>query len=116
MQQRDRRTNEPAYVRMQRVVDIGLAAVVLKRVLIGEPVTIQQERVALAIYNKTVPSLQAISMQLETVKPNNINDIRTMLLSNGVSLDVLAPEPAAIESPEKKEESPAIAPDPGTPE
>ena len=113
MSERDREV--PLYTKMQRGIDVTLAARVLVRCLIGEKVTASQERVALAVYHKTVPSLQAIAIGISDNKPNNINDIRTMLLSNGVSLDVLAPEPAAIEAPEKKEELPAIAPDPATP-
>jgi hypothetical protein len=65
------------------------------------PPTLQQERVAIVIFNKFVPSLQAIAMEIRADGPTSVYDLNAMLLANG--LDVL-PDTQLIEStPEKVE-------------
>ena len=62
--QTNRRNTEPMYLKMQRAVDTGLAASVIHRCLKGEEIKPQRLQAALVVYNKTVPSLAAIQVEV----------------------------------------------------
>ena len=99
------RRQEPLYEYMQRTIDVGQAARVIRNVLHGAEVRPQQERVALAVYMKTVPALAAIQVQVHDKQPDSIHDLNALLLTSGVDpADVwrtLEGEAEAIESAEK---------------
>ena len=83
---RVQRVNSP-YHHMLSIIDIGKAAHVMLRMLKGETVTVQQDRTAIAIFNKIVPSTQAISVQIEDSKPQHKSDIDNMLMQAGIDPD-----------------------------
>lgn len=76
---------DPVHLSMQRSIRIGLAARIINKCLEGvESVTQQQERVALAIYHRTVPALAAVSVQVTQADELTFHDVSAMLLSSGV--------------------------------
>ena len=81
------RRREPTHEYMHRIIEIGTAAHVLKRMLLGETVTTQQQVAALAVYNKTVPSLQAVAIQVTDNTPQSKADIDGMLMLAGLEPD-----------------------------
>ena len=81
------RRREPAHEYMSRIIGIGQAAKVLSNMLLGETVTTQQQVAALAVYNKTVPSLQAVAIQVTDNTPQSKADIDGMLMLAGLEPD-----------------------------
>ncbi|GAG15494.1 unnamed protein product [marine sediment metagenome] len=87
---------------MRKALNVTMAADVLNRCINEIPVSMQAERVALAIYNKTVPSLAAVALEIHDDRPVNVHDLNAMLLSSGLpALDT----PQAIESTVEKDDS-----------
>jgi hypothetical protein len=84
---------------MVRTINVGLAAKTLKDILECVEVSLQRERVALAIWNKLVPSLAAVHMEVSDSRPTSVHDLNTMLVLNG--LDTLPDSPQLIDSVEK---------------
>ena len=78
---------------MLNVIDVGLCARVLHCAASGKlykdkPVTIQQERVSLAVMAKVVPSLQAVALAIDSGKDTNKSDIDALLLQAGLRPDM----------------------------
>ena len=93
-------TKEPIHEYLVRTVNVGLAAKVLRDVLEHKEVPLQRERVALAIWNKLVPSMAAIAIEHRTEGPESIHDLNAMLLSTG--LEALTTDPQVLDIvPEK---------------
>jgi hypothetical protein len=111
MQQLDRRKESLPDI-MRKALDVRHAANVLNRCIHEEGVSMQAERVALAIYAKTVPSLAAIHMEVADNRPQSVHDLNTMLVLNG--LDALTGESQVIDTIENssdvEEESETGAP------
>jgi hypothetical protein len=85
MQQLDRRKESLSEV-MRKGVNVSIAAEVLNRCINGDDtVTLQQERVSLAVYNKMVPSYAAIQVEHRIEGPQSIHDLDSMLLSSGLA-------------------------------
>ena len=95
-------TKEPLHEYLIRTTNVGLAARTLNEVLDGIEVTLQRERVALAIWNKLIPTMAALSVEVHDARPVNVHDLNAMLLSNG--LDALPLPGQAIEHTSKKVE------------
>jgi hypothetical protein len=68
---------------MRKALDVTHAANVLNRCLHEKGVALQAERVALAIYNKTVPSLAAVHLEVHDARPQSVHDLNAMLLAAG---------------------------------
>ena len=100
MSQLARRT-EPLNEMLVRTTNVGLAANALNLVLNGEAIPLQRERVALAIWNKLVPSLAAIHMEVADHRPTSVHDLNAMLLSSG--LDALTDDTQLIDNVEKSD-------------
>jgi hypothetical protein len=96
MSQLARRT-EPLNEMLVRTTNVGLAASALNLVLNGVDIPLQRERVALAIWNKLVPSLAAIHMEVADHRPTSVHDLNAMLISSG--LDALTGESQLIDTP-----------------
>jgi hypothetical protein len=77
-------TKEPIHEYLVRTVNVGLAAKVLRDVLEHKEVPLQRERVALAIWNKLVPSMAALAIEHHHDGPASIHDLNAMLLSTGL--------------------------------
>ena len=103
MNQLDRRKEDYGAV-IKKGLEVRNAVSVLNACLIGrvsaegmpdiEPPTLQQERVAIVIFNKFVPSLAAIQLQVEDNRPKSVHDLNTMLVLNGLPA---LPDTTAIE-------------------
>ena len=65
------------------------------------PPTLQQERVAIVIFNKFVPSLQAVAMEIRSEGPASIHDLNAMLLSTGLEA-LPSPSQQPIDNVEEK--------------
>lgn len=94
-------TKQPLHEYLIQSVNVGLAARTLNDVLECVEVSVQRERVALAIWNKLVPTLAAVAIDVRHEGPESVHDLNAMLISNG--LDAL-PDTATLEHvPEKAE-------------
>jgi hypothetical protein len=102
MSQLARRT-EPLNEMLVRTTNVGLAATALNLVLNGKDIPLQRERVALAIWNKLVPSLAAIHMEVADNRPQSVHDLNTMLVLNG--LDALTGESQVIDTTENSDQA-----------
>ena len=100
MQQLDRRKESLSEV-MRRSVSVRDAASILNDCMLGgkQPPTIQQERVALAVYNKMVPAYAALVVEIQDSRPTSVHDLNSMLISSG--LDALTDTSQAIDTVEK---------------
>jgi hypothetical protein len=96
-------TKEPIHEYLVRTVNVGLAAKVLRDVLNKKEVPLQRERVALAIWNKLVPSLAAMHVEIQDSRPGSVHDLNAMLLASG--LDALDTDTQVIESTVEKVEA-----------
>ena len=98
MKQQIRRTEDYSVV-MRKAININQAAKVLNRCIHGDDsVTAQMERVAVVLFNKFVPSLAAIQLQVEDNRPKSVHDLNTMLVLNGLPA---LPDTTAIEHAQK---------------
>ena len=94
MPQRDRtERKEPVHQMLVRCVNIGRAAVTINEILDGQTVPIQRERAAYKIWDKLVPSMAAVQVDVRDHRPQSVHDLNAMLLSNG--LDAL-PAPGQV--------------------
>jgi hypothetical protein len=103
MSQLVRRT-EPLNEMLVRTINVGLAARALNDVLEHKDIPLQRERVALAIWNKLVPSLAAVALEVRSEGPASVHDLNAMLISSG--LDALPVSGQAIDSTVEKLDSP----------
>jgi hypothetical protein len=85
---------------MRRSVSVRDAASILNDCMVltegKPPPTIQQERVALAVYNKMVPAYAALVIEIQDSRPTSVHDLNAMLISSG--LDALTGESQVIDS------------------
>jgi hypothetical protein len=94
-------TKEPIHEYLVRTVNVGLAAKVLRDVLEHREVPLQRERVALAIWNKLVPSLAAMHVQIQDDRPKSVHDLNARLLLAGLDALPTDTAPALEHQPEK---------------
>jgi hypothetical protein len=89
---------------MRRSVSVRDAASILNDCMSpgkDKPPTIQQERVALAVYNKMVPAYAALVVEIQDNRPQSVHDLNAMLVLNG--LDALTGESQAIDTIENSD-------------
>jgi hypothetical protein len=96
-------TKEPIHEYLVRTVNVGLAAKVLRDVLEHKEIPLQRERVALAIWNKLVPSRAALAVEVHHEGPASVHDLNAMLISSG--LDALPVNGQVIDSTVEKLDS-----------
>lgn len=77
---------------MVRTINVGLAARTLNDVLNHMDVPLQRERVALAIFNKLVPSMAAMHVEVHDARPQSVHDLNAMLLASGLDVIEHTPE------------------------
>ena len=94
-------TKEPIHEYLVRTTNVGLAARTLNQGLDGLEVPLQRERVALAIWNKLVPSLAAVHMEVSDSRPQSIHDLNAMLVLN--RLEPITDDTQLIDNVEKSE-------------
>ena len=85
MSQRDRKL--PVHLQMQRSVNIGLAAKVLRDVLDGKEYSAQRVKVALAVWNKIVPNRDSLSVDVSVQHSPTLQDVNTRLTLAGIQPD-----------------------------
>jgi hypothetical protein len=101
---RERRKDEPLHEYMVKGINIGLAITTFNDALTGGDVSPQRERIATVIWNKIVPSMAALQVEVHDARPKSTHDLNAMLLSAG--LDALPTEAApAIEHEPEKDDS-----------
>ena len=84
MNQANRRTTEPYHLKMQRAIDVGLAASVIHRCLKGEEIKPQRLHAALAVYNKTVPTLAAVQIEMQVKQAKDQLSLVSEALAVGI--------------------------------